>query len=186
MRRMPFPNYMRRWAVGEIDVNHAFEMNGEDHQIWLSPRSGGYRLRLGDKLIGPITFSEQGDGRGILVIAGEAEPVRFAIDGETIHLHLRGETRILRYLDPLRTLASADSDAGHLIARAPMPGVVVATKVSSGEVVSTGSALMVIESMKLETVIRAPKDAVVDQVHFKEGDSFERDAILVTLSEQGS
>jgi acetyl/propionyl-CoA carboxylase alpha subunit len=166
-------------------VNHAFEIDGEDHPIWLSPGSGGYRLRVRDELIAPILLSEQGIGRGILTIAGEAEPVRFAIDGETIHLHLRGQTRILRYLDPLRTFASANNEAGHLAARAPMPGVVVATRVSPGEAVSAGTALMVIESMKLETVIRSPKDGVVDQIHFKDGDSFDRDAVLVTLSEEG-
>jgi biotin carboxyl carrier protein len=39
--------------------------------------------------------------------------------------------------------------------------------------------------MKLETVIRSLEDGVVDQVHFKEGDSFDRDAVLVTLSQGG-
>ena len=166
-------------------MNHAFQIDGEDHQLWLSPGIGGYRLHLHDDLIGPIAFSERGAGRGVLTIAGETTPVRFAIDGETIYLRIRGQTLALRYLDPLRTLASASNDAGHLVARAPMPGVVVATRVAPGETVAAGAALMVIESMKLETVIRSPKDGVVDQVHFKEGDSFDRDAVLVTLSEEG-
>ncbi len=166
-------------------MHHSFEFDGEEHQIWLSPGSGGYRLRLHDRVIAPIAFSERDLGRGVLTIAGEEEPVRFAIDGETIHLHIRGQTRSLRYLDPLRTLASAGKDAGHLVARAPMPGVVVATRVSPGDAVSAGAALIVIESMKLETIIRSPQDGVVDQIHVKEGDSFERDAVLVTLSGGG-
>jgi acetyl/propionyl-CoA carboxylase alpha subunit len=166
-------------------VNHTFEVDGEDHQVWLSPGPGGYRLRLRDGVIAPIAFCEQDSGRGVLHIAGRAEPVRFAIDGETIHLHIGGQTRIVRYLDPLRTLASISDAAGHLVARAPMPGVVVAARVSPGEAVGAGAALMVIESMKLETVIRSPQDGVVDQVHFKQGDSFDRDAVLVTLSGEG-
>lgn len=181
---MPCPNCTHEWGLGETDVNHAFEIDGEDHQVWLSVAPGGYRLRMGADVVAPIAFSEQGDGRGVLTIGGVSEPVRFAIDGETIHLHMRGQTRFLRYLDPLQTLSSRSEESGHLSARAPMPGVVVATKVSPGDVVSAGTALMVIESMKLETVIRSPKDGVVDQVHFKEGASFERDAILVTLSEK--
>lgn len=166
-------------------MKHTFEIDGEEHGLWLSPGVGGYRLHLGDALIGPIAFAEHGADRGVLSIGLDAEPVRFAIDGDTLHLHMRGQTRVLRFLDPLRTLASASDEAGHLAARAPMPGVVIATKVAAGDAVSAGAALMVIESMKLETVIRAPHDGVVDQVHVKNGDSFDRDAVLVTLSAEG-
>lgn len=181
---MPYLNYTPLSAVGEIDVTHTLQINEQDHSIWLSPSIGGYRLILHDYQIGPITFTEQGIGRGALTIAGETMPVRFAIDGETVYLHIRGETRALRYLDPLQTLASTGNDATHRVARAPMPGVIVSIKVSLGESVAAGATLMVIESMKLETVIRAPKDGVVDQIHFTEGDSFDREAILVTLSEE--
>nr|WP_233287067.1 biotin/lipoyl-containing protein [Bradyrhizobium oropedii] len=66
-----------------------------------------------------------------------------------------------------------------------MPGVVVATTVSPGQSVSAGMALMTIESMKLETIIRSPQDGIVDRVHVKEGESFEHDAVLVTLSKEG-
>ena len=136
-------------------------------------------------MIAPVIFSKHGVGRGILSLAGEALPVRFAIDGDTVHLHIAGQTRTVRYLDPLSTLAAANKEGDHLAARAPMPGVVVATRVSPGEQVAAGAALMVIESMKLETVIRAPRDGFVDQVHVKDGDSFDRDAVLVTLSQEG-
>jgi len=46
-----------------------------------------------------------------------------------------------------------------------------------------GTVLMVIESMKLETQIRASQDGIVERLHVKDGDSFDRDAILVTLSQ---
>jgi biotin carboxyl carrier protein len=42
---------------------------------------------------------------------------------------------------------------------------------------------MVIESMKLETPIRAPQAGVVERIHVKDGDSFDRDAVLATLSQ---
>jgi 3-methylcrotonyl-CoA carboxylase alpha subunit len=182
---MRSPNCTLDSVVGEINVDHRLEIVDEDHQLWLSPCSGGYRLRLGDQLMAPVTFSEQGEGRGLLRLVGETLPVRFAIDGDTVHLHIAGQTRSVRYLDPLRILAVAQEEGDHLAARAPMPGVVVATRVSPGEQVAAGAALMVIESMKLETVIRAPKDGIVDQVHVKDGDSFDRDAVLVTLSQEG-
>lgn len=136
-------------------------------------------------VLASLRFSRQSERRGTLTIAGEREPVRFVIDGETIHLHMRGLARSLRYRDPMRAFASASREANHLMARAPIPGIVLTIAVSPGQSVSAGTALMTIESMKLETTIRAPKDGVVSRIHFKEGESFERDAVLVSLLEEG-
>ncbi|MGF6312718.1 acetyl/propionyl-CoA carboxylase alpha subunit [Bradyrhizobium sp. i1.8.4] len=164
---------------------HSFEVDGVDHKLWLSASQQGYRLHLRDQVIAPVVFTQRSDSSGILTIAGESEPVRFAIDGEFIHLHIRGRTRILRYSDPLRTCASGNSETRPLVARAPMPGLVVAIAVSPGESVSAGMALMMIESMKLETIIRSPRDGIVERIHVKEGESFEHDAVLVTLFNEG-
>jgi acetyl/propionyl-CoA carboxylase alpha subunit len=179
---MPFPSFTQPSAAGEINVNHTFELDGAHHQLWLSRGPQGYHLRLQDRMIAPVTFSHHADGHGLLTIAGRSVPVRFAIDGDAIHLRIRGRSCTLRYLDPLRTLAHAGTSTGHLVARAPMPGVVVTIKAAAGEVVVAGAPLMVIESMKLETVIRSPLDGVVEHIHLKEGDSFDRDAVLATLT----
>ncbi|MBY2941826.1 hypothetical protein HF264_19320 [Rhizobium leguminosarum] len=166
-------------------MNHVFELEGVDYQLWLSRCQQGYRLHLGGEILVPLDFTHQGDGSGILTIADSNEPVRFAIDGDTIHLHIRGRTRVLRYRDPLLAHSLVKKDAGLLVARAPMPGVVVKTSVLPGDQISAGSALMVIESMKLESVIRAPQDGVVDRIHLSEGESFKHGAVLVTIKEEG-
>ncbi|MBY3360181.1 hypothetical protein HFN97_20495 [Rhizobium laguerreae] len=166
-------------------MNHIFELEGVDYQLWLSRCQQGYRLHLGDEILVPLDFTHQGDGSGLLTIADSSEPVRFAIDGDTIHLHIRGRTRVLRYRDPLLAHSLVKKDAGLLVARAPMPGVVVKTSVLPGDQISAGSALMVIESMKLESVIRAPQDGVVDRIHLSEGESFKHGAVLVTIKEEG-
>ncbi|PST20779.1 acetyl-CoA carboxylase biotin carboxyl carrier protein subunit [Mesorhizobium plurifarium] len=166
-------------------MNHVFELEGVDYQLWLSRWQQGYRLHFGDEVLASLDLSLHGDGCGLLTIAGASEPVRFAIDGDTIHLHIRGTTRILRYRDPLSAHGLVNKDAGHLVARAPMPGVVVKTCVLPGDQISAGSELMVIESMKLESVIRSPQDGVVDRIHFNEGESFEHGAALITITEEG-
>jgi biotin carboxyl carrier protein len=92
----------------------------------------------------------------------------------------------VRYVDPLVALAVEADAAGHHIARAPMPGVVVSVKAVVGERVVAGTVVAVIESMKLETAIRAAQDGVVEKIHVRAGESFDRDAALVTLSREGS
>jgi biotin carboxyl carrier protein len=63
-----------------------------------------------------------------------------------------------------------------------MPGSVVDTPVGERDAVAAGDVLIVIESMKLETSLRATQDGLVEQVHFQPGETFERDAVLVTLA----
>ncbi|QQO35647.1 hypothetical protein JJC00_08735 [Bradyrhizobium diazoefficiens] len=165
-------------------MNHCFEVDGVEYQLWLSRCREDYRLCLHDRVIAPVAFSHRGDGCGVVIIAGESQPVRFAIDGDTVHVHINGETRSLHYRDPLRTLARSKQETSQAVARAPMPGVVIVTRVSPGQAVSVGTPLMTIESMKLETIIRSPQDGIVDRIHFKQGESFEQDAVLVTLLEE--
>lgn len=127
---------------------------------------------------------QRGGGASQLTIKVEAcrSPVLVATSGDDIHIHLDGRTHLVRYLDPVRSLAGdaqAGADEG---SRAPMPGTVVAVHVEPGVAVSPGDALLVIESMKLETTIRATRAGIVDAVHVHEGQSFERDQLLVSLA----
>jgi biotin carboxyl carrier protein len=65
---------------------------------------------------------------------------------------------------------------------APMPGKVVRVLVRSGEAVSAGQSLIVVEAMKMENELRAERDATVSQVLVSEGASVEAGALLVELA----
>ena len=67
-----------------------------------------------------------------------------------------------------------------------MPGTVISVAVTEGDRVQTGQTLMVIESMKMETGIKATDQAVVKKLHFQPGDTFDRNAVLVSLDLTGS
>ena len=67
-----------------------------------------------------------------------------------------------------------------------MPGAVLATQVSAGAKVSKGDLLVILEAMKMEHRIVAPRDGVVDQVHVSVGDQVDNAQLLVTLTEEES
>src|SRR6267154_1288744 len=180
MRPMQFPPSTPLSATGETDMFHKFDLGGVMHELWLAPTVNGYYLRILDGWSGPVAFAEESTGRGSLTVAGTSEAVAFAVDGDVIHIHMRGRTRSLRYVDPLRALASVDGDDGHNVARAPMPGTVVALKVAPGDAVTAGTVLIVIESMKLETQIRASQDGIVERLH-RQNKMFVRDRIQALL-----
>ena len=63
-----------------------------------------------------------------------------------------------------------------------MPGNVIRVLVESGEKVSSGQPLLVMEAMKMEHTIVAPADGIVEKVLFQDGDLVYKDAELVKLS----
>ena len=52
-----------------------------------------------------------------------------------------------------------------------MPGRVAAVRVSAGQRVARGEELLVVEAMKMENALRAPRDGVVRAVHVSAGDA---------------
>src|SRR3546814_5823273 len=62
-----------------------------------------------------------------------------------------------------------------------MPGRIVLVSVAGGDSVAQGQELLVMEAMKMELSLKAPRDGVVAQVRTAEGEFVDADASLVTL-----
>ncbi|MDQ5825718.1 MAG: biotin/lipoyl-binding protein [Chloroflexota bacterium] len=73
------------------------------------------------------------------------------------------------------------AQGGARVVSAPMPGLVKAVLVEAGGEVKAGTRLVVLEAMKMENEITAPRDARVAQVHVQPGNVVEADSPLVTL-----
>lgn len=146
-------------------MHHAFKLNGQDCNVELSRGRDGYRLHVGDRVI-PV-----GPESGALI----------ATRGDTVFVHLDGETYELVYEHPLDRLAHQAHGAGEDGLRAPMPGSLVVVHARPGQTVAKGEALLVMESMKMETTLTAARDGVVAAVHFAPGQTFDRDALLLSL-----
>lgn len=54
---------------------------------------------------------------------------------------------------------------------APISGVIVEIKVKEGEEVKAGQELFILEAMKMENLICAEKDAVIEKIHLKKGEN---------------
>ncbi|PYO60818.1 MAG: hypothetical protein DMD49_05640 [Gemmatimonadetes bacterium] len=62
-----------------------------------------------------------------------------------------------------------------------MPGLVVRVAVTEGQRVEAGAELVVVEAMKMENQLRAPRAGVVAKVHVAVGEAVEKGAPLVTV-----
>lgn len=165
-------------------MQHHISVNDVAHRLWLGRSADGYVLHAGDA-VAPVALRHEADGRFILDAGGRQVPMVIAVEGDVIHIHLDGEAYRLAYTDAATFHAAAAGGAAGDVVRAPMPGVVIASPVAVGDAVAAGDTLIVIESMKLETAIKAPRAGTVETVSFTLGQTFDRDAILVKLVSEG-
>jgi acetyl/propionyl-CoA carboxylase alpha subunit len=97
---------------------------------------------------------------------------------DEIHLFWRGTAYRLRE-EGERPRAAHRSAATGL--EAAMPGRVIAVKAGPGQRVARGEELLVVESMKMENAIRAPREGTVKSVAAKVGDMVSPGAVLVEM-----
>jgi len=63
--------------------------------------------------------------------------------------------------------------------KAPMPGLIVDLRVKPGDHVKPGDALLILEAMKMENMIKATAESVVASVKVAKGDSVEKNQVLI-------
>lgn len=65
---------------------------------------------------------------------------------------------------------------------APLAGNIFKVNVTAGQQVNEGDVVIVLEAMKMETEVRAPRSGTVTQVSVKEGDAVKVGATLLTIA----
>lgn len=142
-----------------------------------------YGLRHGEQVAVEI---EEGKTLIIkLTAVGEAAP-----DGtRLVYFELNGSPREIRVRDrsvagPALARPKADRGDWRQVA-ASMPGKVIKALVGPGDGVKKGEQLLVVEAMKMETAITAPRDARVAEVLVRPGDAVQAGDLLLRLAEGG-
>jgi acetyl/propionyl-CoA carboxylase alpha subunit len=167
--------------IGGLLMQHTFVIAEIEHEGWLARRGDGYVLHIGETAV-PVALADAEGGSQLLSLGADISRVLIALDGDFVHVHLDGATYTIRYVDPVQRYGSHSGASADDIAEAPMPGVVIAVHVKEGQPVTAGDTLMVIESMKLETAIKAWRDGAIAALHVGVGQTFQRGAPLLALA----
>ena len=93
------------------------------------------------------------------------------------HVFLHGTTYLILRDDPLHLVEAGGAGGGGLTA--PMPGKIVALLATPGQAVAKGAPLLILEAMKMEHTITAPKDGIVKSFRYAAGDQVADGAELV-------
>jgi biotin carboxyl carrier protein len=111
-----------------------------------------------------VDFEDRGDEVGVLV------------RGEVLRVDIADERRLR-----MRAATAAFQAEGTQVLTAPMPGKIVKVFVAVGDEVQEGQGLVVVEAMKMENELKAPKAGTVTEVHAKEGTAVENGAKLLVI-----
>ena len=98
---------------------------------------------------------------------------RVAIDGDVLDVSLLEAAR--------GTAAPRRASGATARVQAPMPGKIVRVLADPGDEVAAGQGLVVMEAMKMENEIRAPRAGRVKEAPVREGQAVETGALLVLL-----
>jgi acetyl/propionyl-CoA carboxylase alpha subunit len=151
--------------------------------VHLSSDAGRWIATLTDDRVtldgnGTFVLRDAGEGRFTIQGSGELSVIG-ARAGRSIWIGVNGHAIEFRLEQVDEQSAAAGIDDASL--RPPMAATVVRVAVAPGARVSAGDTLVVLEAMKMELPIRAPRDGVVRSVHCAEGQLVQPDMLLVEL-----
>lgn len=140
---------------------------------------GDYRVDYDGRAFQVSQATLTGDNLSLRI---DQQARRFQVrpQGDRLCLHDGQQRWSLAPVAAYRRAAGADAGSDDRV-RAPMPGRVVVVKAKVGESVSAGQELLVMEAMKMELALKAPRAGVVKETRAASGDFVDADSVLVIL-----
>ncbi len=160
-------------------------IGGEVHRVRIKPYTGGTLAVLdGGDLIDIIGRWTPGQRLLSATVDGRHRIVQVRRAGRGWELQTRGRTHRVQVLAPhvaelsKHMIDKPPPDLSRLLL-APMPGLLTKLDVKVGDKVEPGQPVAVMEAMKMENILRAPKAATVKATPAKAGDSLAVDQVIV-------
>jgi 3-methylcrotonyl-CoA carboxylase alpha subunit len=172
------------WALWEAPVHHGeLTHNGEVRSFRANTAAGSFWRVAFDDGEAEIALSALSHNRFLLSAADGAEPVSIVRWPGHVTVFLRGIGHVFGVADPFA--AAIEAASGDTVS-APMPGIVRVLHVAAGQAVKRGEPLLVLEAMKMEHVLGAPRDCVIAAIAVSQGEQVADGRLLVTfVAEEG-
>jgi 3-methylcrotonyl-CoA carboxylase alpha subunit len=166
------------WRIGHAGKRIvALSLREQRYEIEAHGHDGDYRLQHGES-----RCEVQGarHRHGILSARFDGQGVRLPVhaDDERISLHdVNGQRHAFVRMGAFTWQSKEAGSTSHIIA--PMPGRIVLVKTQVGDNVEKDQELLVMEAMKMELALKAPRAGTIEAVSAIQGEFVEADAVLV-------
>ena len=166
------------WRIGHAGKRIvALSLREQRYEIEAHGHDGHYQLQHGESHCDVHGARHQ---NGVLSARFDGEGLRFAIhaDAQRVSLHDADGQRYSFVRTAAFAWESKQGSGGNQII-APMPGRVVLVKANVGDQVEEGQELLVMEAMKMELALKAPRSGTIENISATQGEFVEADAVLV-------
>ena len=152
-----------------MDEPEALVVNDEHHSASLESAGGPSLYSLIVDHSSYEVHVEEHEGSYRVLLLGQVYDVQ--VEDE-------GTRRVAR----TRKMRQPTTEEGYFLIRSPIPGLIFDVPVTEGQEVKKGDILVIVEAMKMENELRAPRDATVKATFVAPGDAVDKGTPLVTLS----
>lgn len=146
------------------DAAARISINGKTHQVALQETAASFLRLCVDNSCANVSFSENTEGDTLV-----------GVGGHTFTLSREDKLVIPDFYE-----AAVSGEAADFV-KSPMPGKLIKVNARKGMQVAKGDVLLVVEAMKMENNIVAPRDGVVEMVNASEGEMVDGSKILIKL-----
>ena len=138
---------------------YKFKIGGKEYNVTVNPKEG----KLFDVTVNGATYEVESENAPVAAPAPQpaAAPVQAA--------------------PAAAAPAAKPAGAGEKVA-SPLPGVIIEISVKEGQQVKAGQKVAILEAMKMENEIPAPKDGTVTEIHVHKGDTLQEGDPVVTIA----
>ncbi len=158
------------------------ELNSETHDVEIHEQNGRLRARVEDRSY-DIDVSEPEPGVFLLKSGGRVNEASVS-NGSALVVQISGVDHEILITDPKRLRGSAsgsDDSTGKAEIKTAMPGKVVRILKKTGDAVTSGDGVIVVEAMKMQNEMKSPKDGIVKDLRVSEGDTVSAGDVLVVI-----
>jgi biotin carboxyl carrier protein len=150
-------------------------IDGREQEIEIEPTEGGYMVTV-DGTTHEVDCANLEASFYSLIIDGKSYEISVregAVPDEYAVRH-GGHLRTVHIVDPMAAIAGAHLvQTGTITVKAIMPGRVVKVLVEEGDEVDEGQGLIVLEAMKMENEVGAPRRGRIQSVAVQAGQTME-------------
>ena len=138
---------------------YKFKIGGKEYNVTVNPKEG----KFFDVTVNGATYEVESENAPIAAPAPQpaAAPVQAA--------------------PAAAAPAAKPAGAGEKVA-SPLPGVIIEISVKEGQQVKAGQKVAILEAMKMENEIPAPKDGTITDIHVHKGDTLQEGDPVVTIA----
>ena len=159
------------------DAKHEIEIKREGRRVFARVDDREYELDASEPEPGIFLFKHEGR-------IYEASVTQPRSPDEPTQVRVGAKEFEVRVIDPkrLRGVGTGGDHADGLAEiRTAMPGKVVSVLVESGAEVQKGDGIVIVEAMKMQNELKAPKAGVVKEVRTQEGATVSAGEVLATI-----